>query len=149
MVNQQVLKGHWDEIKGKLRAHWAALSDDDLEQCSGNLQQIVGVIQSKTGESRDKIENYLEEIVAESGGDMDATSSSPREYVRQAATTVQQTAREAGERAQHAAQQVRESMREGYAEAEQIVRQRPIESLAVCFGAGLIAGVIVGLTLRR
>ncbi len=149
MVNQQVLQGHWDEIKGKLRAHWASLSDDDLEQCQGNMQQLMGVIQRKTGEARDTIENYLEEIVTESGGDLENASQSAREYARFAAASVQRSAREAGDRAQMAAQQMRESMREGYAEAEQMVRQRPVESLAVCFGAGLIAGVVVGLTLRR
>jgi uncharacterized protein YjbJ (UPF0337 family) len=149
MVNRQVLEGHWNEIKGKLRAHWAALSDDDLEQASGRIDQLVGVIQRKTGETRDTIENYLEEIVAESGGDMDEMSQTARDYARQAAETVQRAARDAGERAQYAVRQVRESMTDGYADAEELVRQRPVESLAVCFGAGLIAGVLVGLVLRR
>ena len=40
------------------------------------------------------------------------------------------------------------SVREGYAEVEHMVRQRPIESLAVCFGAGVITGVVVSLLLR-
>ncbi len=88
MVNQQVLQGHWDEIKGKLRAHWASLSDDDLEQCQGNMQQLMGVIQRKTGEARDTIENYLEEIVTESGGDLENASQSAREYARFAAASV-------------------------------------------------------------
>jgi hypothetical protein len=30
-----------------------------------------------------------------------------------------------------------------------MVQQRPMESLLVGFGAGLVAGVIVGLTMRR
>jgi uncharacterized protein YjbJ (UPF0337 family) len=149
MVNRQVLEGHWNEIKGKLRSHWAALSDDDLEQASGRIDQLVGVIQRKTGETRDAIENYLEEIVAESGGDMEEMSQSARDYARQAAETVQRAARDAGERAQYAVRQVRDSMSDGYADAESLVRQRPVESLAVCFGAGLIAGVLVGLVLRR
>jgi uncharacterized protein YjbJ (UPF0337 family) len=148
MVNQQVLEGHWNEIKGKLRSHWAALSDDDLEQVGGRVDQLVGVIQRKTGEGRDVIENYLEEIIAESGG-TEQMAQSAREYTRHAAETVQRTAREVGDRAQYAARQVRDSMSDGYAEAEHLVRQRPVESLAVCFGVGLIAGVMVGLMLRR
>jgi uncharacterized protein YjbJ (UPF0337 family) len=147
MVNQQVLEGHWDEIKGKLRTHWGALTDDDLKQFNGRVDQLVGAIQRKTGESRDAIENYLEEIIAESGGE-DALQGA-RQYTRYAAETVQRAARDVGDRAQSAARQVRESMSDSCAEAEDLVRQRPLESLAVCFGAGLIAGVVVGLVLRR
>jgi uncharacterized protein YjbJ (UPF0337 family) len=147
MVNQQVLEGHWNEIKGKLRAHWGALSDDDFQNFNGRVDQLVGVIQRKTGESRDSIENYLEEIIAESGGD--EALQGAREYTRYAAESVQRAARDVGERAQSAARQMRDSMGEGYADAEALVRERPVESLAVCFGAGLIAGVVVGMLLRR
>jgi uncharacterized protein YjbJ (UPF0337 family) len=147
MVNQQVLEGHWDEIKGKLRSHWGALTDNDLQQFNGRVDELVGVIQRKTGESRDSIENYLEEIIAESGGE-DALQSA-REYTRHAAESVQRAAREVGDRAQAAARQVRDSVSDGYAETERLVRERPVESLAVCFGAGLIAGVVVGMLLRR
>jgi uncharacterized protein YjbJ (UPF0337 family) len=143
MVNQQVFEGHWNEIKGKLRAHWAALTDDDLEQAHGNIQELLGAIQRRTGESRDAVENYLEEIIAESGIALDQGTA--REYARYATDSMQQAAREMSERAQYAAQQ----MRDGYVNAEDLVRQRPVESLAVCFGAGLIAGVLVGLVIRR
>jgi uncharacterized protein YjbJ (UPF0337 family) len=143
MVNQQVFEGHWNEIKGKLRAHWAALTDQDLEEAHGNLQELLGAIQRRTGESRDSIENYLEEIIAESGINIDQGAA--REYARYAADSMQEAARQMTERAQLAAQQ----LRDGYSNAEDIVRQRPVESLAVCFGAGLIAGVLVGLVIRR
>jgi ElaB/YqjD/DUF883 family membrane-anchored ribosome-binding protein len=39
-------------------------------------------------------------------------------------------------------------MRGGYAQTERMVQQRPMESLAVGFGAGLITGVIIGLVMR-
>ena len=32
MVNQQVLEGHWNEVKGKLRAHWAEHEARDQEE---------------------------------------------------------------------------------------------------------------------
>lgn len=156
MVNQQVLEGHWNEIKGKLRAHWASLSDDDLGEFNGNVAQLVGAIQRKTGESRDAVENYLEEIIAESGGNMgesrggvEQAARSARDYSRYAAEQVQQGARQAGDRVQYMARQFGGSVSGGYAEAEGLVRDRPAESLAVCFGAGLIAGVVVGMMLRR
>ena len=30
MFSQQMLQGNWNEIKGKLRSKWGALTDDDL-----------------------------------------------------------------------------------------------------------------------
>ncbi|MBW3598048.1 MAG: CsbD family protein [Planctomycetes bacterium] len=149
MVNQQVLEGQWNEVKGKLRSHWAALSDDDLENFNGNVDRLVGIIQQKTGESRDAIESYLEEVIAESGDATQAAAQSAREYSRYAAEQAQHAARDVGDRFQAAAHQVSDSWRDGYAEAEHLVRQRPMESLAVCFGAGLIAGVVVGMVIRR
>jgi uncharacterized protein YjbJ (UPF0337 family) len=149
MVNQQVLEGHWNEVKGKLRSHWAALTDDDLENFHGNVDRLVGIIQQKTGESRDAVESYLEEVIAESGGGVHEAAETARAYSRYAAEQAQHAAREAGERLQGAARHVSESWHDGYAEAEHLVRQRPMESLAVCFGAGLIAGVVVGMIIRR
>ena len=60
-----------------------------------------------------------------------------REYLNQASESTSEVS-----------DQVRERVREGYAGAEQLVQRRPAESLAVAFGTGLIAGVIVGLVLR-
>ena len=36
----------------------------------------------------------------------------------------------------------------GYDEAGRLVRSRPGESLLVCFGVGLIAGVVIAMSLR-
>jgi ElaB/YqjD/DUF883 family membrane-anchored ribosome-binding protein len=36
----------------------------------------------------------------------------------------------------------------GINDAQEIVQRRPMESLAVCFGSGLLAGVILGLMMR-
>ena len=41
-----------------------------------------------------------------------------------------------------------ESMKHGYEEAEAMIRERPAESAAVCFGVGMVVGVILGLALR-
>ena len=50
MINQQTLLGNWNEIKGKLRSNWGSLTDDDLTIIDGNVDQLVGAIQRKTGE---------------------------------------------------------------------------------------------------
>jgi len=144
MVNQQALQGHWNEIKGKLRNKWGKLADDDLLRFNGNVDELIGTIQRKTGEARDSIEKFLNQLTAEGGSAVSQAAESVRTYAGQAADM----AGHAGEAVQEASRQAAEKFRDGYADAEEFVRQRPAESLAVCFGAGLVAGLVVGLLLR-
>ena len=137
MTNQQMLEGEWNEIKGKLRQKWGQLTDDDLPQIRGDAEQIIGIIQRKTGEAREAIEQYLQEI-----------SGSAASAIGSAATTVRDYAQHASESVQHTAKQAADQVRAGYNEAERFVRNRPGESLLVCFGVGLITGVVVALSLR-
>ena len=38
------------------------MTDDDLPQIRGDAEQIIGAIQSKTGEAREEIADYLQEL---------------------------------------------------------------------------------------
>jgi len=137
MINQQTLLGNWNEIKGTLRRKWGALTDDDLAVFNGTVEQLVGTIQRKTGEARESIEQFFEQITAEGGDALGRASETVRAGVHQAADSV----REVSQRAV-------DSARQGYDDVEDMVRQRPAESLAVCFGAGVITGVVLSLLLR-
>lgn len=138
MINQQTLQGNWNEIKGKLRSKWGALTDDDVMVFNGNVDQLVGTIQRKTGEARESIEQFFEQFSALGASAMGRAGEAVRSYAQHAAETVQD-----------ASKQATDSVREGYAEVEDMVRQRPAESLAVCFGVGVVTGVVVSLLLRR
>jgi len=137
MLNQQTIEGHWNELTGKVKHAWGNLTDNDLKSVEGNVDQLVGLIQRKTGESREVIEEKLGEF-----------SEKFASFTEQAATTVRQSAQQVTEKFQAATQQISDSARQTYSEAEALVQQRPAESVAVAFGAGLIAGVVVGLVLR-
>lgn len=137
MINQQTLEGNWNEIKGKLRSQWGSLTDDDLKVFNGNVDQLLGTIQRKTGEARESIEQFFEQFNSDAASAVSRTGERVRAYAQQAADTVQETSDKAAA-----------SVREGYAEVENMVRQRPAESLAVCFGVGVITGVVVSLLLR-
>ena len=138
MINQQVLQGNWNEIKGKLRSKWASLTDDDLQSFHGDMDQLLGAIQRKTGEARESIEQFFEDLSSDGASAISRASEAVRGYAQHAAESVQETSQKAAA-----------SVREGYAEVEDMVRQRPAESLAVCFGVGVITGVVVGLLLRH
>jgi uncharacterized protein YjbJ (UPF0337 family) len=133
MVNQQVLAGKWHEVSGKLKEKWGKLTDDDLRSFNGNVDQLVGRIQRKTGESREVIEEFLGEVAEEGSEMMDQV----RERVEGAAEQVTEGMRHGYDR-----------FREGYAEAEKVVQQRPGQSIAVAFGLGLLAGLGAAMLLR-
>jgi uncharacterized protein YjbJ (UPF0337 family) len=133
MVNQSVLEGNWKQIKGKLKAKWGALTDDDVASFHGNVDQLVGKIQQKTGESRQSVERFLEEV-SEGGASLAGRAG--------------ETIKQAGSYARDAAQQVRDSVSEGYEAAEDFVHERPAQSMAFAFGCGIAVGVGLALLLR-
>lgn len=136
-VNQQTLEGNWNEIKGKLHEKWGQLTQDDLQKARGSVDQLVGLIQRKTGEARDRVEQYLSELTEDGASTVSRVAESVRGYAAGAVDSMDDVRGRAAD-----------AVRGGYAQTERMVQQRPMESLAVGFGAGLIAGVVIGLVLR-
>jgi uncharacterized protein YjbJ (UPF0337 family) len=148
MVNQQTLQGNWNEIKGKLRNKWGQLTNDDLQSAHGNIDQLVGLIQRKTGEARNSVEKYLEELTGNGASTISQAADTAREYAQQAMETVQERSKQAVETARRSYGQAAETFSQGYEGAEEMIKERPAESAAVCFGVGMLVGVILGLSLR-
>lgn len=137
MLNAQMLQGRWGEIKGKLREKWGQLTDDDVARFDGQTQSLIGTIERKTGEGREKIEQVLEEMLSGAGSTVARAFQSAREEVGHAAQTVSRVARSAAN-----------TVREGVSGAEQTVREYPAASVSVAFGCGLVTGLFVGLFVR-
>jgi uncharacterized protein YjbJ (UPF0337 family) len=138
IMNQQTLQGNWNEIKGKIRSKWGTLTDDDLMAFSGNVQQLVGTIQKKTGEARENIEQFFDQLGDEGRSAFSQAGQAARAGVQQVADTFQETTH-----------RVADSAKKGYADVESAVRRSPAESLAICFGAGIVTGVLVTLLMRK
>ena len=133
MVNQQALKHHWEEVCDQLQEKWDKLESSDLPSFPGNVDQLIGRIQQKTGESREVIEAFLSELTEEGS----AAAKEMRNRLESGAARVAGTARQGAQ-----------AMREGYSEAGEVIRRRPGQSMAAAFGLGLVAGVGVALLLR-
>lgn len=56
------LKGSWNQLKGKVKQKYADLTDDDLLYEEGKEEELLGRLQEKTGESRDKLVSWLNEL---------------------------------------------------------------------------------------
>jgi len=133
MVNQQVLAHHWDEVRDKLREKWDRLAEDDLPTFPGNVDQLIGRIHQKTGVSRETVEAFLSELTEEGKG-----------MIEQVRVKASQTATKVSD----AARQRAESFRESVEGAEDIIRERPGQSLVAAFGLGIVCGLGVALLVR-
>jgi uncharacterized protein YjbJ (UPF0337 family) len=54
--------GRWDRVKGKAREHFGRLTDDEVEETAGKRQNMLGKIQEKYGETKEKAEQMLKEF---------------------------------------------------------------------------------------
>jgi uncharacterized protein YjbJ (UPF0337 family) len=148
MVNEQTLQGNWNELKGKLRNKWGQLTNDDLQMAHGSVDQLVGLIQRKTGEARSSIEKFLEDATAGGSGAFNQAADTAREYAHQAMDAMQDRSKQAVEQFRRGYDQAAEQFRRGYEQTEEMIKDRPAESAAVCFGVGMLVGVVLGLALR-
>jgi len=64
-MNDHERSGQWKQIKGKLRAQWGKLTDDELEKGRGNTEYLVGKIQERYGATREEAEKQLRELQQE------------------------------------------------------------------------------------
>ena len=48
-------KGHWNEVKGKLKQKYAQLTDDDLVFSEGKDDELVGRLEKKLGRTKESI----------------------------------------------------------------------------------------------
>lgn len=60
-MNWDQIEGKWTEYKGKARQSWGALTDDDVEQVNGNMEELAGKIQYRYGKSKEEAEREVKE----------------------------------------------------------------------------------------
>ncbi len=137
-INTQELQGQWTKLRGQVKEKWGQLTDDDLQIHGGNVDQLVGKIQQKTGEGREAVEKFLTELTSKGAS-----------AISQAAGAVGNFAQQAGDRFRDQYGNLTDQAREQYEYGQDLVRHNPAQSVAAAFGVGLVAGLIVGLALAR
>ena len=56
------LKGHWNEVKGKLKQKYGQLTDDDLTFVEGKEDELLGRLQKRLGKSKEDVRREIEQF---------------------------------------------------------------------------------------
>ena len=59
-MNQDIIKGTWEEAKGKVKQYWGKLTDDDLKVIEGNYDELCGKLQKRYGYTREEAKKAIE-----------------------------------------------------------------------------------------
>jgi uncharacterized protein YjbJ (UPF0337 family) len=59
---QDVLKGNWNQIKGKIKEKWGKMTEDDLVVIDGQRDQLIGKLQERYGYDKTRAEKEVEEF---------------------------------------------------------------------------------------
>jgi uncharacterized protein YjbJ (UPF0337 family) len=61
----EILKGKLTQLKGAIKERWGELTDDDVDQMSGETQRLVGLLQERYGYMKEKAEAEVAEFLEE------------------------------------------------------------------------------------
>jgi len=136
MIAQERVSGNWNRIVGAVKKNFGQITNDDLSRVEGSVDQLVGLIQTKTGRSREQIEQFLNQCCTSAEGTYHDISERVAEYSGAATDAV----RENYDRLAEAAER-------GYDETVKTISRRPMESLLVAVGAGALLGVVLGMSM--
>lgn len=136
MVSQENLAGHWHTIVGAVKEKFGQITGDDLTRVQGNFDQLVGLLERKTGQTKEKIESFLDDCCSTAGTTYKRAAQKGAELYNQA-----------GEVFDDGFHRISEHADQGYRAARDAVAKRPMESVAVVAGLGLLAGIAIGVSM--
>lgn len=61
-MNRDIIEGHWNEFKGRIRERWGKLTDDDLDVIDGQEEQLIGLLQQRYGLAKDAARKAVREF---------------------------------------------------------------------------------------
>lgn len=71
MALDDVLKGSWKQLKGRVKEQWGDLTDDEITEIEGSREALIGKIQTKYGRTRMEAENEVADWLDRVGRDVD------------------------------------------------------------------------------
>ena len=69
-MNNDTIKGQFDQFIGAAKSQWGKLTDDDFMRVSGDLQKLKGAVQERYGITKDDAEAQVTKWEASRPRDM-------------------------------------------------------------------------------
>lgn len=60
-MDNLIVQGTWNVLKGKLKQSYANLTDDDLKYEEGKEDELFGRLQRKTGQTKDQLKSWFKD----------------------------------------------------------------------------------------
>ncbi len=70
-MNIDQAEGKWEQIKGGFKEIWSDLTDSDLGKMKGSMQEAVGYLQEKYGDTKEAIEEKINAWMQKNSKDED------------------------------------------------------------------------------
>ncbi|MBK7652389.1 MAG: CsbD family protein [Flammeovirgaceae bacterium] len=61
-MNKLIMKGTWNETKGKLKQKYGELTDDDLTFAEGKDDELLGRLQTKLGKTKTELREEIKNM---------------------------------------------------------------------------------------
>ena len=62
-MNWQHVEGNWQQFKGKVRAQWGKLTDNDLEMIAGKRDRLIGKLRERYADAKDRHEADVDAFI--------------------------------------------------------------------------------------
>ena len=136
MVTRDQLIGNWNGIVGALREKFGELTKDELTRVEGNVEQLVELVQRKSGQSKEQISSFISECCDNAGSAYHQVANRASYYVDAAGDAIRENY-----------DRVASEAKKGLDYTAQSVGRKPFESLALAVGTGIVAGLLLGFSM--
>jgi len=136
MTTKEEAQGTWNQLAGAVKSKYAQITGDDLASVNGNIQQLAGVIQRKTGKAKEEVDDFLRSVSNSTASTVGRISEAASDIASKTTDTLQD-----------GYDYAREVSHDGVKAVTETVQQRPGESMLLAMGIGVVAGLIIGTTM--
>ncbi|MCK5940968.1 MAG: CsbD family protein [Planctomycetes bacterium] len=71
-MKKEQWQGRWLQLKGRVRAKWGGLTDEDLDEVDGDAEVLLRKLQERYEIAREEAERRVEDWLQEQGRSVDA-----------------------------------------------------------------------------
>ncbi len=141
-MNEDIISGHWKQMKGSLKSWWGQFSDDDFDRIDGQKDRLVGWVQEKYGRTREQATQEVNARLKEYNDKYGGTVAELKAKAYDIGETVAGKANEAATAVRSGVEKASSYFQEKTldsmgADVTALVRKYPIQSVLIGIGVGI------------